>query len=242
MHRFPHSAEAFFPVTPTAKGMIQAVFFDLDGVIADTLHYHYLAWDHMFRELGGSVSEHSVLLHEGRASREILPTFLEEAGVSLPTEEHEAFIDRKRAYYRSIVNMTYFPHVFDVIAELRDRGFRTALVTASSTKNMEAALPLERRALFDFLITGDEVHRAKPNPDPYLAPMHHMDLRPDQCLVVENAPLGIESAKNAGMTCVAVETTLGREYLGMADIVIHEIRQLLELPLLTQSHTDNTTR
>ena len=61
--------------------MIQAVFFDLDGVIADTLHYHYLAWDKMFQELGGSVSEHSVLLHEGRASREILPTFLEEAGV-----------------------------------------------------------------------------------------------------------------------------------------------------------------
>ncbi|MCB2204783.1 HAD family phosphatase [bacterium] len=211
--------------------MIQAVFFDLDGVIADTLHYHYLAWDKMFQELGGSVSEHSVLLHEGRASREILPTFLEEAGVQLPPEEHEDFIERKRAYYRSIVNMQYFPHVFEVIAEMRDRGFRTALVTASSTKNMEAALPPERRALFDFLITGDEVHRAKPNPDPYLAPMQHMQLEPAECVVVENAPLGIESAKNAGMTCVAVESTLGREYLGLADIIIHEIRELPGLRL-----------
>lgn len=222
--------------------MIQAVFFDLDGVIADTLHYHYLAWDHMFRELGGSVSEHSVLLHEGRASREILPTFLEEAGVELPVEEHEGFIDRKRAYYRSIVNMTYYPHVFEVIADIRARGFRTALVTASSTTNMEAALPPERRLLFDFLITGDEVKRAKPNPDPYLAPMHHMELRPEQCLVVENAPLGIESAKNAGMTCVAVETTLGREYLGLADTVIHEIRDLLELPMLQRQNDNDTTR
>ncbi|MDT8324979.1 MAG: HAD family phosphatase [Bacteroidota bacterium] len=221
--------------------MIQAVFFDLDGVIADTLHYHYLAWNHMFRQLGGSVSEHSVLLHEGRASREILPTFLEEAGVTLPEEEREDFIDRKRAYYRSIVKMTYFPHVFEVIADIRARGFRTALVTASSTKNMEAALPPERRTLFDFLITGDEVRRAKPNPDPYLAPMQHMNLRPEQCVVVENAPLGIESAKNAGMTCVAVETTLGREYLGMADTVIHEIRELLALPFLQQAN-DNTTR
>ncbi len=212
--------------------MIQAVFFDLDGVIADTLHYHYLAWEKMFQELGGSVSEHSVLLHEGRASREILPTFLEEAGVKLPVEEHEGFIDRKRAYYRSIVNMTYYPHVFEVIADIRARGFRTALVTASSTKNMEAALPPERRLLFDFLITGDEVQHAKPNPDPYLAPMHHMKLTPEECVVVENAPLGIESAKNAGMTCVAVETTLGREYLGQADVVIHEIRQLLDLPFL----------
>lgn len=222
--------------------MIQAVFFDLDGVIADTLHYHFLAWDHMFRELGGSVSEHSVLLHEGRASREILPTFLEEAGVELPVEEHEGFIDRKRAYYRSIVNMTYYPHVFEVIADIRARGFRTALVTASSTTNMEAALPPERRLLFDFLITGDEVKRAKPNPDPYLAPMHHMELRPEQCLVVENAPLGIESAKNAGMTCVAVETTLGRAYLGLADTVIHEIRDLLDLPMLQKNNDNDTTR
>lgn len=212
--------------------MIKAVFFDLDGVIADTLHYHYLAWEKMFQELGGSVSEHSVLLHEGRASREILPTFLEEAGVELSPAEHEAFIDRKREYYRSIVQVTYFPHVFEVIAELRRRGFRTALVTASSKKNMETALSNDHRDLFDFLITGDEVHRAKPHADPYLAPMHHMELSPEECVVVENAPLGIESAKNAGMICVAVETTLGREYLGLADVVIHEIRGLLELPFL----------
>ena len=218
--------------------MIQAVFFDLDGVIADTLHYHFLAWDKMFRELGGSVSEHSVLLHEGRASREILPTFLEEAGVSLPQEEHEAFIDRKREYYRSIVEVTYFPHVFEVIEELRNRGYRTALVTASSLKNMQAALTEEHRTLFDFLITGDEVKRAKPHPDPYLAPMHHMNLAPEHCVVIENAPLGIESAKNAGMVCVAVETTLPEEYLGQADIVIHEIRDLLALPLLRGNATN----
>ncbi len=215
--------------------MIKAVFFDLDGVIADTLHYHYLAWEKMFRELGGSVSEHSVLLHEGRASREILPTFLDEAGVSLPAAEHEAFIDRKREYYRSIVQVTYYPHVFEVIADLRRRGFRTALVTASSKKNMEAALTEEHRALFDFLITGDEVHRAKPHPDPYLAPMHHMELAPADCVVVENAPLGIESAKNAGMICVAVETTLGREYLGLADEVIRDIRGLLDLPFMQKA-------
>jgi beta-phosphoglucomutase len=212
--------------------MIKAVFFDLDGVIADTLHYHFLAWEKMFQDLGGSVSEHSVLLHEGRASREILPTFLAEAGVTLPTEEHAAFIDRKREYYRSILQVAYYPHVFEVIAELRRRGFLTALVTASSKKNMETALSEDHRQLFDFLITGDEVHRAKPSADPYLAPMHHMNLSPNDCLVVENAPLGIESAKNAGMICVAVETTLGREYLGLADHVIHEIRGLLDLPFL----------
>ena len=212
--------------------MIRAVLFDLDGVIVDTIHYHFLAWEHMFRELGGSVSEHSILLHEGRASREILPLLLEEAGVSLPVEQHQGFIDRKREYYRSIVHVTEYPGVFDVIRELRERGFRTALVTASALKNMEKSLSSDKRELFDFLISGDEVPRAKPAPDPYLAAMRHLELTPDECLVVENAPLGIESAKNAFMLCVAVETTLGSEYLQDADRIIHDIQQLPSIPEL----------
>jgi beta-phosphoglucomutase len=212
--------------------MIKGIFFDLDGVIADTLHYHYLAWEKMFNELGGSISEHSVLLHEGRASREILPLFMSEAGVTIPEADRPAFIDKKREYYRSIVRVTYFPHVFDVIDALHRRGLHTALVTASSRKNMETSLGPELREHFDFLITGDEVPRAKPFPDPYLAPMHHFDLLPSECIVIENAPLGIEAARNAGMTCVAVATTLDRSYLTAADVVIDDLRDLLTLPQL----------
>lgn len=212
--------------------MIRAVLFDLDGVIADTLHFHFLAWQHMFAELGGSVSEHTVLLHEGRASREIMPLLCEEAGVDLPVEAHHAFIERKRAYYRSIVRVSHFPGAFETVALLRARGFHTALVTASALKNMETSIPVERKSLFDFIITGDEVTRAKPAPDPYLAAARHLGLQPDECLVVENAPLGIESARNAGMPCVAIETTLGRAYLGGADYIVHDIRMLADLPIL----------
>ena len=212
--------------------MIQAVLFDLDGVIVDTLHYHFLAWEHMFHELAGHISEHSILLHEGRASREILPLLLEEAGVTLPEHLRQDFIDRKREYYRSIVNVTEYAGVFDVIGELRARGYRTALVTASALKNMEKSLSPEKRQYFDFLISGDEVPRAKPAPDPYLAAMKHLNLTADECIVVENAPLGIESAKNAQMKCVAIETTLGAEYLVAADRILHNVRDLLEIPEL----------
>ncbi len=211
--------------------MIKAVLFDLDGVIVDTIHYHYLAWDYMFRELGGSISEQSVLIHEGRASREILPLFLQEAGVTLPESEFEDFIDRKRKYYRSIVDIQYYPGVFDVISGLRSRGYKTALVTASALKNMERSVDGEQRKMFDFIITGDEITRAKPSPDPYLAAMHHLGMQPADCVVVENAPLGIESARNAGMRCIAVETTLGAEYLAGADFILRDIRELPELPL-----------
>jgi beta-phosphoglucomutase len=208
------------------------VLFDLDGVIVDTLHYHYLAWKHMFEKLGGTISEHTVLLHEGRNSREILPILMQESGVLIPADQQAQFIEEKRAYYRSIVQVQQYPGAFEAIDQLKQRGYRVALVTACALKNMQHSLNSEQQAHFDFIITGDEVSRAKPFPDSYLIAARQLQVKPVECMVVENAPLGIEAAKNAGMYCVAIETTLGREYLSSADCVLQSIRDLPDLPAL----------
>src|SRR5512136_1494425 len=176
--------------------MIRGVLFDMDGVIVDTIHYHYLAWNYMFEKYGGTVSEHTILLHEGRNSREILPILLGETGVDVPPQQQEQFIDEKRAYYRSIVDVKHYAGAFDVIDELKARGHKVALVTACALKNMQHSLDNAQQAHFDFIITGDEIPRAKPFPDPYLTAARQLGLDPSQCLVVENAPLGIEAAKN----------------------------------------------
>jgi len=207
--------------------MIKAILFDMDGVIVDSLHYHYLAWDKMFRDRGGKVIEHTVLLHEGRNSREILPILMEETKVHIPENEWDDFIERKREYYRSIIELKYFPNVFETIQELKSRGLKTALVTASARKNMEKAIPEDKRQLFDVILTAENFRKAKPNPDPYLEAQKRLGVSVNECVVVENAPLGIEAAKNAGMICIAVETTLGREYLTQADFIINSIEELL---------------
>ncbi len=212
--------------------MIRAVLFDLDGVIVNTLHYHYLAWNHMFGKFGGSVSEHSVLLHEGRNSREILPIFMKEAAVAIPEDQMEQFIEEKRAYYRTIVQVEHYPGAFESIDILKRRGYKVALVTACALKNMQHSLNAAQQAHFDFILTGDEIPRAKPFPDPYLTAARQLGVEPGECLVVENAPLGIEAAKAAGMYCVAIETTLGREYLGSADCILPSIRELPGIAML----------
>ncbi|MFN4110807.1 MAG: HAD family hydrolase [Ignavibacteria bacterium] len=206
--------------------MIKAILFDMDGVIVDTLHFHYLAWDKMFRERGGLVDKHTVLLHEGRNSREILPILMKETNVIIPENEWDEFIDNKREYYRSIVEIKYFPNVFNVIEELRKRGLKTALVTASARKNMEKAIPEDKRKLFDVILTAENFKKAKPNPDPYLEAQKQLGVEVYECVVVENAPLGIEAAKNAGMICIAIETTLEREFLKNADFIINSIEEL----------------
>ena len=212
--------------------MIKGVLFDLDGVIVDTLHYHYLAWKNMFEKRGGIVSKHTVLLHEGRSSREILPILMEETGVSIPEEERDRFIEDKREYYRTIVQVGYHAKAFEVIDKLRERGFKVALVTACALKNMQHSLDEEQQTHFDFIITGDEVPRAKPFPDPYLTAARQLGLKPEECAVVENAPLGIESAKNAGMYCIAIETTLGKGYLNAADCILQDIIDLPDVGIL----------
>ncbi len=214
--------------------MIYGVLFDLDGVIVDTLHYHYLAWRYMFANLGAEIDRHTVLLHEGRSSREILPILMKESGVHIPEADQSRFIEEKRAYYRSIVRVTHYPKAFDVIDALRQRGLKLALVTACARKNMQHSLNDEQQAYFDFILTGDDVRRAKPYPDSYLGAAQKLGLQPRECLVVENAPLGIEAAKNAGMFCVAIETTLGREYLTLSDCILRSIDQLLQLEILKQ--------
>ncbi len=212
--------------------MIKAALFDLDGVIVDTLHYHYLAWKKIFEERGGTVSEHTVLLHEGRNSREILPILMREAGIDIPVEEHQFLIERKREYYRSITQVTFFPKALEVVKLMKNKGLKCALVTACARKNMETALEPEQQALFDVVVTGDDVPRAKPHPDPYRAAQEQLGLKPEECLVIENAPLGIQSAKAAGIPCVAVATTLGKEYISDADYIVDKIEDISDLPVL----------
>jgi beta-phosphoglucomutase len=91
---------------------------------------------------------------------------------------------------------------------------------------LKEILPLRIYNLFDYAVTGDHVKRGKPHPDPYLKAAKGLGLRPRECIVVENAPLGIESAKRAGMFCVALTTSLPREYLKRADVVVDSLEDI----------------
>jgi len=216
------------------KAMIQGVLFDMDGVIVDTLHYHYLAWQHTFEKHGGSISKQTILLHEGRKSEELLPILIQESGVLIPEDRRDQFIEEKRIRYREIVRISHFPNSLDVVRTLRQRGFKVALVTASALKNMEHALNPDQRDHFDFILTGDEIERAKPHPGPYLTAARRLGLKPEECIVIENAPLGIEAAKAAGMQCVAIESTLERDYLSSADFIHKTIDELLDNPIFSR--------
>jgi len=183
----------------------------------------------MFASKGGDVNELTVLLHEGRSSIELMPILVKETGIEIPKNKWEDFIDVKRKYYRSIVDIQFYPNAVNTLKNLRKKGYKLALVTASSQKNMEKALSPEKRALFDIINTGDDILRGKPSPDPYEVTQKKLGLPKADCLVVENAPLGIESAKAAGIKCAAISTTLPKEHLQEADIILDDISDVIDL-------------
>ena len=112
---------------------------------------------------------------------------------------------------------------------LDKRGCRLGLVTGTSRHEMEKILPRSLRALFEVSVTGDEVTQGKPYPEPFLKALAMLKLPAKCAVVIENAPFGIESAKRAGLFCIALETSLPKSYLRQADCVIRSFEELHKL-------------
>jgi len=112
------------------------------------------------------------------------------------------------------------------IETCRKMGLKTAIVTGSVRSNLEWTLSDEERAMFDVILSSEYYSKGKPHPEPYLNAARQLGFPPEACLVVENAPLGIQSAKAAGMFCVAITTTLPASDLKDADLVVPDIDRL----------------
>ena len=101
-------------------------------------------------------------------------------------------------------------------------------MTGTKRENLGVIIPDELLVQFDIIIADGDTKRGKPSPDPYLAAAQKVAVAPNECLVIENAPAGIEAAKAAGMFCAAIKTTLSGEHLNKADVTFNNHAELLE--------------
>ena len=181
---------------------------------------HVQAWQKVLGDAGIRLQDLYIELHEGEKAEDTIARLAREHGLSASPEALHDLIECKRRIYRTLAPHGLIPEAKKLVEELNRRDVSCDVVTGSIRANMNGVVPPEELALFRHIISSDDYTRGKPAPDPYLMALERSGLPASQCLVLENAPLGIQSAKAAGLTTIAITTTLPAEHLREADHVI----------------------
>jgi beta-phosphoglucomutase len=207
--------------------MTRAAFLDHDGVLVDSMPAHVKAWKMMLQEIGIEEDELLFYLREGEKAEDTIAYVLEKHGRLSTPEERLALVERKRELYRGTAPHGLKPEANELIQALRQRQVQCLIVTGSNRRNVDRTITRDQQALFATIITADDYQRGKPEPDPYLAALMKSGFAPAECRVLENAPLGVRAAKAAGITTIAIKSTLPVEYLSEADYIIEHYLEFL---------------
>ena len=205
---------------------LKAVIFDMDGVITDTMPYHFSAWKTVFAACGVHVSHEDIYKREGQKGIESLKELFDDKGVEFSVEVAKGLLKDKEELFKRIFKLRFISGSRTFLKALARRGYRLALVTGTSRHEAEHLLPKEIWNRFEVTVCGCDVQNGKPHPEPYLTALKKMKLDPADAVVIENAPFGIASAKAAGIRCMALETSLPRKYLKQADKVFATYKEL----------------
>ena len=191
----------------------------MDGVIADSMDHHAGSWQKVFEECGVKISKEEIFKREGMSGLESIIDVIRAKGVPVPDKnEQKKLLERKLQIFEK-KRIEIFPMGKEILQFLKSKKIRLGLVTGSLRRSVNFILPHEIFQFFDAVVTFDDISNGKPHPEPYLKALEMTGCGPEDALVIENAPLGIESAKKAGIDCLALQTTLTKKYLNNADMV-----------------------
>jgi beta-phosphoglucomutase len=202
------------------------VIFDLDGVLVDTAKYHFLAWKKLADQLDIPFTEEDNERLKGVSRIKSLDILLSLGNKSYSEDERNKFMEQKnKEYVRYISQMDereILPGVIELLNQLKDRKLKIALGSAS--KN--SGLILKNTKLqdyFDVIVDGNDVSKAKPDPEVFLLGAKRIGIPASQCIVFEDAYAGIEAAKKAGMLAIGVGN---RKSLPHADVLVETLENL----------------
>ncbi|MGD0727809.1 MAG: beta-phosphoglucomutase, partial [Spirochaetia bacterium] len=199
------------PVSVSLIPRLECVIFDLDGVLTDTAELHYQAWQRLAAEKGlpfdRTVNEHL----RGVSRRNSLEIILRHAGVELAEEEKEGLANRKNGYYRELISRLspadLLPGIADLLTQLKESGIKTGLASASHNAR-EIVQRLEIGRFLDLVVDPSAIVKGKPDPEIFFRAAEGLGIPYENCAGVEDAQVGIQAIRAAGMFAVGIGSGL----------------------------------
>lgn len=188
---------------------LRAVLFDMDGVLYNSMPYHASAWHRAMAQFGYDLPEDEVYMHEGRTGTSTVNLVsMRERGVEEAEERIQEIYKVKSDLFNEFPPAEPMPGALELLRQLKAQGLMILIVTGSGQRSLLDRLNHHYPDIFsrELMVTAFDVKHGKPHPEPYLMGMQKGGLRPEECIVVENAPLGVRAAKAAGIFTVAVNT------------------------------------
>ena len=191
----------------------------MDGVLVDSMPYHADAWIAVLGEVGITISRQDIYDIEGSNHEGVIHLMFEKARRVSNRQTIEELAQKKTEIFKRISILKAFPGMVECLNALKHR-YRLGVVSGSDTTTVHWILNTLFPMGFETIITGEDVQEGKPSPEPYLKAIEKLNIQKDECIVIENAPLGVESAKRAGLYCIAIPTYIEPHRLKQADVIL----------------------
>ena len=188
---------------------LRAVLFDMDGVLYNSMPSHAKAWHRAMAHFGYDLPEQEAYMHEGRTGASTINIVSRrQRGVEESEERIQEIYRVKSQFFNEYPPAEPMPGALELLRKLQAQGLKILIVTGSGQASLLDRLNHHFPGVFcrELMVTAFDVKRGKPDPEPYLMGLQKGDLRADECVVVENAPLGVRAAKAAGIFTIAVNT------------------------------------
>ena len=210
-------------MNPT-NNQIRAVLWDMDGTLIDSMPYHVEAWTEVLEPLGYHFAPEQLLKTFGLRNEEIVRDHLK---LDRPEAELQRLIEEKEERYRGLVRehgLALLPGARRWLDDLKAADWQQAIVSSAPRLNVTAVLQgTNLGAFMDTIVCAEDIERGKPYPDPFLLAADRLGVQPQRCIVVEDAPAGLEGARCAGMRTVGVLNT--HPHLE-ADVIVQSLEDL----------------
>lgn len=214
LHPFPeHLSPSSFPSVGGGK-RLRAVLFDMDGVLFNSMPAHAHAWHSAMEDFGLDLSVEEAYMHEGRTGKGTIDIVAHRQGKEVDEKTVSEIYARKTAYFNQFPPAEPMSGALDLLRKIQSQHLLIILVTGSGTRSLLDRLGRFYPGIFqkNLMVTGFDVKKGKPDPEPYLMGLKKgsaalgCPLLSEECVVIENAPLGVEAAVRAGIPTIAVNT------------------------------------